>query len=74
MTLEELAALLDLAEKHPRVASLTMGDVTVQFAGPPAGELVPVEEDEGDPSLPAEVYDPRKKLAEIHRKYRAKAS
>jgi len=68
----ELGALLNLLAKHPRVASLTIGDVTVSFrdASPPPEREQPPPEPEVEPALPEGVYDPRKRLEDIHRKYK----
>lgn len=73
MKSRELGALLNLLAKHPRVASLTIGDVTVSFhdGSPPVERIeAPPPEPEAEPDIPEGVYDPRKRLTEIHRKYK----
>ena len=66
MTLDEIAQLLRLVDEHPRVTSLTVGDVTVRCQVGESVVLAPEEE----PSLPEGVIDPSKRLREIHRKYK----
>ena len=73
MKSRELGALLNLLAKHPRVASLTIGDVTVSFrddSPPVEREQPPPPEPVEEPALPEGVYDPRKRLEDIHRKYK----
>jgi hypothetical protein len=65
----ELAALLRLLDKHPRVTSCTVGDVSLQLAeGHIASSPGPDEDAGGELELPAGVPDPREAIKRIYAK------
>ena len=80
MKARELAAILRELEKHPRIASIVVGDLRVAFRDAGTQEPETAAEPEGEPEdleLPGGVYDPRKAIERIYAKARepkAKAS
>jgi hypothetical protein len=66
----QLEAFLRLLEKHPRVTSLTVGDVSITLGdAPPPVAATGTEEDRDESlELPPGVPDPRERIREIYRK------
>lgn len=70
MKSRQLDALLRLLDKHPRVTSLTVGDVSITLGDAPVAPPPSGTEDDRDESLelPPGVPDPRERIKEIYAK------
>lgn len=71
----DLSAILEELERHPRVTSCTLGDLTITLA---AAQEAPGEpQQEGEPEtleLPDGVLDPRKRIDAIYARQRKAAA
>lgn len=68
---DELEALLDVIDRHPRVTSVRIanGEVALTLGEVPAAPAVGAEDDRDESlDLPSGVVDPRDRIREIYRK------
>lgn len=74
MKARELAAILRELEKHPRIASIAVGDLRVTFrdASRPDEyrEAEPDGDQDGPQELPDGVFDPRRAIERLYAKHR----
>jgi hypothetical protein len=73
MKARELAAILRELEKHPRIASIAVGDLRVTYRDatqPEAGAFAEPETEPETLDLPGDVFDPRKAIEKVYAKHR----